>query len=120
MASTAIVWFRRDLRVHDHPALRDAAGEFDHVLPVFVLDDRLLKGRFASGPRTAFMLGCLRDLDASLRKRGAAPHVLPGGAQEVLPELAAKAGAQAVLWTSDVSPFVRARDGRVTEALRGA
>ena len=94
MASTAIVWFRRDLRVHDHPALRDASQSFDRVLPVFVLDDRLLHGRFASGPRTAFMLGCLRDLDASLRDRGAALHVAEGRPEDVLPALAAEAGAE--------------------------
>ena len=67
---TAIVWFRRDLRLHDNPALRGGAGGADVVVPVFCLDDRLLHGRHASGPRTQFMLECLRDLDASLRDRG--------------------------------------------------
>ena len=38
-------------------------------MTVFCLDDRLLRGRHASGPRTQFMLECLRDLDASLRAR---------------------------------------------------
>ncbi len=42
MPSTAIVWFRRDLRVHDHPALTAAAGSADRVVPAFVLDERLL------------------------------------------------------------------------------
>jgi deoxyribodipyrimidine photo-lyase len=49
---TAIVWFRRDLRVHDHPALSAAHGEADRVVPVFVLDARLLDaGRFPSPNR---------------------------------------------------------------------
>jgi deoxyribodipyrimidine photo-lyase len=40
-------------------------------VPLFVFDDRLLTGgRFPSAPRTAFMLGCLRELDAALRERG--------------------------------------------------
>ena len=51
--TTAIVWFRRDLRVHDHPALTAAARSADRVVPVFVLDDALLRGRFESGPRAA-------------------------------------------------------------------
>ena len=39
MPTTAIVWFRRDLRVHDHPALTAAVAEADVVVPVFVIDD---------------------------------------------------------------------------------
>jgi deoxyribodipyrimidine photolyase len=70
MTTTAIVWYRRDLRVHDHPALRAALDGFDRVVPAFVLDDALLRGRYASGSRTAFMLGCLRALDGELRARG--------------------------------------------------
>ena len=120
MPSAAIVWHRRDLRVHDHPALATAAREYERVLPVFVLDDRLLHGRFASASRTAFMLGCLRALDEALRERGSALSVRHGEPERVLPELAAQAGAEAVLWTSDVAPFARARDARVTEALRAA
>ena len=120
MPSTAIVWHRRDLRVHDHPALTTAAREYERVLPVFVLDDRLLRGRFASASRTAFMLGCLRALDEALRERGGALCVRRGEPERVLPELAAQAGAGAVLWTSDVAPFARARDARVAEALRAA
>ena len=69
-ATTALLWYRRDLRVADHPALTRAAREYDRVVPVFVLDDALLRGRFAQRPRTAFMLGCLRALDAALRERG--------------------------------------------------
>ena len=57
MTSTAILWYRRDLRVHDHPALRAALDGHDRVVPVFVLDDALLGGRYASAARTEFMLG---------------------------------------------------------------
>lgn len=113
MASTAIVWLRRDLRRHDHPALHRAAQEFDRVIPAFVLDDRLLAGRFASAPRTAFMVACLRAL-------GPAVVVRRGRPEHELAALAREAGADAVLWTSDVSPFARRRDGAVTDALREA
>src|SRR3954452_3669710 len=69
--STALVWFRRDLRVHDHPALTAAHRECDRVLPVFVLDPRLLGGRFPSLNRAWFLHGCLAELRAALRERGA-------------------------------------------------
>jgi deoxyribodipyrimidine photo-lyase len=120
MTTTAIVWYRRDLRVHDHPALRAALDGFDRVVPAFVLDDALLHGRYASGSRTAFMLGCLRALDAELGARGSGLVVRHGPPGREIPALAAEAGASAVLWTSDVSPYARARDARVSAALRDA
>ncbi len=120
MPSTAVVWFRRDLRVHDHPALAAAAEGHDRVVPLFVLDERLLHGRFESGPRTAFMLGSLRALDAELRRRGGALCVRSGRPEEVVAQVAAAVGAEAVHWTSDVSPFARRRDDAVTAALRDA
>jgi deoxyribodipyrimidine photo-lyase len=118
--STALLWFRRDLRLTDHPALTRAVRDFDRVVAVFVLDDALRRGRFASGPRETFMLGCLRALDEDLRARGSGLVVRDGVPDRVLPELAREAGAEAVLWTSDVSPYARARDDRVTRALGAA
>src|SRR4051794_2313270 len=103
--STSIVWFTRDLRVHDHPALRAAVDSSDAVIPVFCLDDRLLHGRHASGPRTQFMLECLADLDRSLKERGGALVIRRGKPEEELAKLA----ADAVHFTADVSPFARSR-----------
>ena len=120
MTSTAILWYRRDLRVHDHPALRAALDGHDRVVPVFVLDDALLAGRYASAARTEFMLGCLRALGDALRERGSGLVVRHGRPEQEIPALAGDAGAAAVYWTSDVSPYARARDRRVTDALGAA
>ena len=112
---TAIVWFRRDLRVHDHPALTAAHREADRVVPVFVLDPRLLHGgRFPSANRAWFLLAALRELRASLRERGGELFVRAGKPEEVLPALALETGAEAVYFASDVSPFAIARDRRVS------
>ncbi|MSX01735.1 MAG: deoxyribodipyrimidine photo-lyase [Actinobacteria bacterium] len=118
MERIAIVWLRRDLRTHDHPALSAAAASCDRVVPLFVLDQRLLDGRFASGPRTAFMLGCLKELDAQFKALGGALCLRSGAPEEVVPRLAEELGAAEVYWTSDVSPFARERDRQVTEKLK--
>src|SRR3954453_15655706 len=110
--ATAIVWFRRDRLVHDHPALVAAAGRYAAVVPLYVLDDRLLHGRYASPARVRFMLGSLRALDAGGCGRGSGLVVRPGAPADVVPAVARAAGARAVLWTSDVAPYARRRDAR--------
>jgi deoxyribodipyrimidine photo-lyase len=114
---TAIVWLRRDLRLHDHPALRAALDDSDAVVLVFCFDEGLLAGRHASGPRTQFLLECLGELDADLRRRGNQLHLRHGLPQRELPRLARETGADVVHFSADVSPFARRRQQQVKEAL---
>ncbi len=118
--STAIVWLRRDLRLHDHPPLVAALAAHERVVPAFVLDPVLLRGRFASAPRTAFLLACLRELDAALRERGGGLAIRHGAPERELPTLATAVHARAVYWASDATPYALARDRRVREALGAA
>lgn len=113
----AVMWFRRDLRLRDLPALAEAASA-PSILPCFIFDDRLLAGgRFPSPARTAFMLGCLEELRVALRDLGADLIVRRGPPEEVIPELAEAAGAAGVHWTEDVSPFAKSRDRAVGHSL---
>jgi deoxyribodipyrimidine photo-lyase len=114
---TALVWFRRDLRVHDHPALLTALERHDEILPVFCFDDRLLHGRHASGTRTQFLLECLADLNGALEKRGGGLVLRHGAPERELTTLAQEVGATEIHHTYDVSPFDRARSKRVAPAL---
>ena len=117
---SAIVWFRRDLRVHDHPALTAAHREADRVVPLYVLDPRLLDaGRFPSRNRAWFLLASLRELRAALRQVRGELYVRSGRPEDVLPHVAREVGAEAVHFASDVSPFAMARDRRVEAALDG-
>jgi deoxyribodipyrimidine photo-lyase len=67
---TAVVLFTRDLRVHDQPALGEAAPAATQVVPLFVLDPALQRPGKAPN-RVAFLLGALADLRRSLRGLGA-------------------------------------------------
>jgi deoxyribodipyrimidine photo-lyase len=102
---TAIVWFTRDLRVRDNPALRAAVDEAERVVPVFCLDDRILHGRHASGARTQFMLDRLADLDAALRERGGRLVIRHGRPEDILPAL----GGDVIHCMRDTTPFARKR-----------
>ncbi len=116
----ALVWFRRDLRVHDHPALCAALAGHEQIVPVFCLDDRLLHGRHASGARTAFLLQCLTDLDERLAARGARLVIRHGPPERELPALARETEASEVHLSADPSPYEATRGRRVRAALEQA
>lgn len=118
-ARTAILWFRRDLRLHDHPALI-AAATGDRLVPLYVLDRRLLGGRFASPNRTWFLLGTLVSLRASLRALGSDLVVRVGDPRVIVPAIARQTGALDVVVSRDHAPYGRVRDRAVVDALEVA
>ncbi|NAZ87831.1 cryptochrome/photolyase family protein [Kineococcus indalonis] len=109
-----MLWFRRDLRLRDHPALVAAAADGE-VLPLFVLDDALW------GPsgdvRRAHLLRSLRSLDAALGGHLVVEH---GDPADVVPRVARRAGAARVHVSADAGPYGRRRDDAVAAALAGA
>ena len=117
---TALLWLRRDLRLHDHPALRAALDAHDVVVPVFCFDPRLLRGRHASGPRTQFLLDCLSDLREALRQRGSELVLAHGRPEQALVKLARELNVQTAFWTEDVSPFATRRDAAMRDRLQRA
>jgi deoxyribodipyrimidine photo-lyase len=108
-----VVWFRRDLRLTDHPALLAAADAGPGgALALFVLDPRLWR---PSGPaRQAFLVGCLRELDAAL---GGRLLVRRGDPVDVVPSAARAVGARTVHVSADAGPYGRSRDEAVAAAL---
>ena len=107
----ALLWFRRDLRLRDHPALI-AAAEHDEVLACFVLDPRLEK---SSGQRRLQYLGdALRrlrdDLDGRLLVTRGQPHTQ-------IARIVTEIGASSVHVSEDFAPFGKRRDERVRAAL---
>lgn len=117
--SPIIHWFRRDLRLSDNTALSAAARDSGSpVIPVFILDDRLLKGRFVGAARVRFMLESLRALDAALRERGSALIFRHGDPQHELLDLLKVSGAAGVYWNRDYSPYAIERDTKIKQALK--
>lgn len=113
-APTAIMWFRRDLRLADNPALL-AAADAGAVLPVFVLDPALL--RPSGSPRLALLYRTLRALDAQLRERGGALTVVRGDPAVEILRLATSVGAATVHIAADFGPYGAARDRRTERQL---
>jgi deoxyribodipyrimidine photo-lyase len=106
------MWFRRDLRLDDNPALLRAAESGD-VLGVFVADDQLLHS--SGAPRRNFLAGCLTELSRSMGGRLMIAHGRP---ENVIPALAEQVGADTVHVAADYGPYGRKRDARVSELLQ--
>ena len=110
-----VMWFRRDLRTADHPALLAAidAADGSRVLPLFVLDPALWA---PSGvPRRDRLVRSLRALSTSL---DGALVIRTGDPETVVPAVAREIGATAVHVTGDAGPYGRRRDDDVGAALR--
>ena len=118
--SCAVVLFTRDLRVRDQPALAAAAREAERVLPLFVLDEALLRGSCGSPNRLSFLLDSLRDLDGSLRERGGQLVVRRGDPVEEALRLAGECGAETIHLSKDASAYARRRLERLAVACEPA
>jgi deoxyribodipyrimidine photo-lyase len=113
----ALVWFRRDLRLHDHAALSRALAVSRRVYCVFVFDREILDGLERVDRRVEFIWHSVRELDAALRRHGGALLVLLGRARDEIPALAARLKAGAVFTNEDYEPAAVARDSAVRAAL---
>jgi deoxyribodipyrimidine photo-lyase len=117
MTATSVLWLRRDLRLHDHPALHAARAQSDQVVVVFCFDRALLEGRHASGARTQFLLECLAELNGELRRRGSRLFVRHGHPPRELAALARTVDADTVHVTADVGPYARRRQRQAQQML---
>lgn len=106
--SRVVVLFTSDLRTRDHPALAEATRSHDEVVPLFVLDDSLLR---RSANRTSFLLDALRALRDGL---GGALAVRHGDPVEVVASLR----PDVVHLTAGVSSYARARERRLRAVAR--
>ena len=108
-----VMWFRRDLRLADHPALC-AAAEGSRVVGLFVDDPAFDR---AGGPRKAYLEAALASLNASM---GGALVRRRGNPAAVVTAVAAECNAHRVFVSRDYSPYGRRRDAEVADTLRVA
>ena len=105
------MWFRRDLRIADNPALLEAISSGDEVVPVFILDKKLINA--TGNKRLAYLGQSLRALDESL---GNTLHVMIGDQVDVLKDLMSRYNATSVHVSAEYEPYGVARDNRVESA----
>ncbi|MEL7590294.1 MAG: deoxyribodipyrimidine photo-lyase [Anaerolineaceae bacterium] len=106
-----IWWIRRDLHLHDNPALTSALSNGNAVLPVFIMDPGLLAR--PAEKRQAFLFAGLRELDIELKKLGSKLIVRSGDPAHELKKLASEVEADRVYAEEDYSPYAMRRDAAV-------
>ena len=115
--STALVWFRRDLRTTDHTALRYALEENTRVVCAFVFDKTILDALPRDDRRVEFIWWALKEIDAELRAHGGALIVVHGDPIEDIPRLVQALDVDAVYLNRDEEPAALSRDAAVKERL---
>ena len=112
-----LVWFRRDLRIRDNPALSTACRECDEVVPLFVFDDALLNSRRFGSACVTFMLGCLRELSQNLKESGLHLIWRRGDQAEEVKRAVEEYGVSRIYWNRDYEPAALDRDRRVQDLM---
>lgn len=116
--SYAIVWFRRDLRLEDNPALRAALDAGHQPIPLYI-DAPHEEGEWMPGAASrTWRHRSLVALDDALRALGSGLVIRTGNSAQVLDEVIAQTGAVAVYWNRKYEPATQARDAQIKRALR--
>ncbi len=108
MSKRILVWFRNDLRIHDHRALLEAVQKSEEVLPLVCIDPRMntttkFGTRKTGAHRMQFYLEAVQDLKNQLRKINGDLLVKMGKAEEVIPEVCQKYSINAVYAFKEVA-----------------
>jgi deoxyribodipyrimidine photo-lyase len=114
--STAIWWLRRDLRLHDNPALM-AAIRHDRVIPLFIFDPFFTKSPHVGSKRLSFLYSTLLDLSSSLARYRSRLILREGAPLDILRAIMHETNAELIYASEDYSPYARKRDAAVSRDL---
>lgn len=112
-----LVWFRRDLRLHDNPALFEAA-KTGTVIPVFIKDDKAAGKWALGGASTWWLHHSLEELQKDLAAKGIDLILREGDSLTVLKNLLKETGAETVHWNRRYEPWAVKQDSAIKEQLK--
>ncbi|XP_077295191.1 cryptochrome-1-like [Arctopsyche grandis] len=106
-------WFRKGLRLHDNPSLREGLKFATTFRCVFIIDPWFAGSSNVGINKWRFLLQCLEDLDTSLRKLNSRLFVIRGQPADALPKLFKEWGTTSLTFEEDPEPFGRVRDKNI-------
>ena len=114
--TTAIVWFRQDLRLSDNPALLAACEEYDHLIPIYI-DDTQAKSQLGEASR-AWLHHSLSHLHNQLLEQGSSLLLFQGDPSQIIQQLCGTLEVDAVLWNRCYDPESIDRDSQIKTSLK--
>lgn len=115
--STALVWFRQDLRLADNPALFAACTNHDIVIPIYILDEHSVLGE----AQAWWLHHSLNALNHSLTTQLGLTLILRKGiALDIILDLVKAAGIDAIYWNRRYEPKSIERDKKIKTTLKDA
>jgi deoxyribodipyrimidine photo-lyase len=111
--SRAIHWFRRDLRLTDNTALREATIHSGEVIPLYVLSYWEKNHAWTGGKRQKFLCECLASLAGNIDHLGGELIIRKGDAVSEILKLVRESKAEAIYFNEDVDPFGQEIEARL-------
>ena len=117
-----IIWYRNDLRLHDHEPFYNAVGEKAQVIPVYCFDSRHFENTSFGFPKTGkyraqFLLESVQDLKDSLQKLGSDLIVRQGLPEQEITAIAKELQADAVYYHQETTAEELAVENSLKQAL---
>ncbi|MES2776139.1 MAG: deoxyribodipyrimidine photo-lyase [Bacteroidota bacterium] len=113
-----IMWFRRDLRLHDNAALYHALKEGLPVVPIFIFDRNILDQlEDKEDRRVEFIYAALQDMQEQLQVEGTTLEVYYGVPDAIFKKLTEKYQVAKVFTNHDYEPYAKERDAAIANLL---
>lgn len=110
-----IVWFRKDLRLQDNPALWHAAESGDTLIPLYILEEDETNPWSLGGASRWWLHHSLLSLSNSIQQLGGSLILRRGRPEDVLRRVIEETQASSIYWNRCYEPHARARDARIKE-----
>ncbi len=113
-----IFWFRRDLRLKDNKALKEALSSGIPVLPIFIFDTDITGELAPDDARVSFIHKTLVSIDKELKQWGSSLFVIKGDPPKIWQKLITSFDINSVYINKDYEPYALQRDSVIETLLQ--
>lgn len=115
----SLCWIRRDLRLHDHYALKESLNAADETHVVFIFDQIILDKIFnKNDARITLIIESLQEIERELNKHGSSLIIRYGNPVIEIPKVIAEYGIHGLFFNHDYEPYAKSRDAEIEVILR--
>jgi deoxyribodipyrimidine photo-lyase len=117
MQEISVMWFRRDLRIHDNAAFYHALKSGSAVVPIFIFDKHILDELPQDDKRVVFIHQTLSAINVKLHEQGSSLHCYYGTPTDIFTQLNKTYKINAVYTNHDYEPYAQDRDKQIASII---